>query len=133
MSDEAWTDSEVAAVERAEEVSLVIRRNDGTQRALVTIWIGESDGRVYVRFGNGVGGFWYRRATGRGQLNATGLSANVALKSVTDSSTVTAGSVAYQHKYGRYEKIYRQPIVMPLSESATLKLSPVRESVAAPE
>jgi hypothetical protein len=132
MSDEAWTDSELAALERTEEISLSTRRTDGTLHRPVTIWIGASDGQVYVRSGNGVGGSWYRQAiaTGQGQLKAANLSVDVHFEPVTDAATIAAVSRSYHAKYGRYEKIYGQPIVTSLSESATLKVSPVARDLS---
>jgi hypothetical protein len=128
MSEMLWTDSELASIDRVEEIRLSTRRADGGLRAPVTIWIGESGGEAYVRSGNGVTGSWYRHAmaNGEGRLDATGLSVDVSFEPVTDTATVAAVTAAYRQKYGRYEKIYGQPIVTPESESATLRLSPRR-------
>jgi hypothetical protein len=128
MSDVVWTDSELETIGRVEEIRLATRRKDGSLRAPVTIWIGESDGQVYVRSGNGVDGSWYRFAVANaeGRVDASGLSVDVVFEPVTDSAIVAAVSAAYRQKYGRYEKIYGQPIVTPQSESATLRLNPQR-------
>jgi hypothetical protein len=128
MTEQPWTDAELEAIGRVEEITLAVQRSDGGLHAPVTIWIGETGGQVYVRSGNGVGGSWYRHAmtTSRGRLNAAGLSVDVVIEPVAETPTIEAVSAAYRHKYGRYEKIYGQPIVTPRSESATLKLSPRR-------
>jgi hypothetical protein len=128
MSDALWTVSELETIGRVEEIRLSTRRTDGTLRPPVTIWIGESAGQVYVRSGNGSQGSWYRHAiaNGVGRVDAAGLSQDVAFEPVTDTATIAAVTAVYRQKYGRYEKIYGQPIVTPESESATLRLIPRR-------
>lgn len=127
MNTRAWTESELAALERAVEISLAPRRRDGSLRRPTTIWIVTIGDEAFVRSQNGRAGSWYRSAVdGKpGRLQAGPLTADVSFAPVERADDLDAVTDAYLRKYGRFEKIYGQPIITPQSVSATLRVMPV--------
>jgi len=127
MSTRAWSDSEIAVLDEAVEISLAPRRRDGTLRRPTTIWIVTIGDEAFIRSQNGTDGSWYRSAVGGrpGRLQAGRLTTDVSFAPVERADDLDAVTAAYLQKYGRFEKIYGQPIITPQSVVATLRVMPV--------
>jgi hypothetical protein len=124
----AWTASELAQIDHAEELAIAVRRADGTLRSPVPIWVVSADGQVYVRT-------WYRRDTGwfgrvlrthRARITVPGLEADVAVADVGvgDPELRAAVDAAYRAKYGRYGSATVDRMVSAEAAAATLRLDP---------
>ena len=70
-----WTDEQLAASERVEELEIVTARPDGTPRRPVPIWVVRVGNGVNVRSYRGEAGVWYRhaRTDGAGRVQLAGL------------------------------------------------------------
>ena len=63
----AWTSDELSRIEAAEELEIAPRRQDGTLRRPVPIWVVRPGDGLYVRAAYGAGSGWHRvaRSTAR--------------------------------------------------------------------
>lgn len=55
-----WTADELNRLDRAQELKVAGRRNNGTLRRGVTIWAVVVDGNLYLRSVRGADGAWYQ-------------------------------------------------------------------------
>ncbi len=55
-----WTDNELTRIGSAEELQIAARRDDGTLRSPVTIWVVRLGNDLYVRSVNGRTSAWFR-------------------------------------------------------------------------
>jgi len=55
-----WTEEDLASLDRAHQIRVAGRRNDGSLRKLVTIWHVVVDGALYARSVKGTEGQWYK-------------------------------------------------------------------------
>ena len=60
-----WTSEELQTIAAAEELEIATRRDDGTLRARVTVWVVRLGDQVYIRSVNGRGSSWFRGARDR--------------------------------------------------------------------
>jgi hypothetical protein len=99
----AWSPGELDRIGRAEELQLASRRQDGTLRPYVTMWVVRVGDQVYVRSAYGQNNPWYRRATasGTGQIRAGGLARDVAFAQADDGAQGQIDA-AYHAKYDGY-------------------------------
>jgi len=120
-----WTADELSKFEKAEEVQVVSRRRDGTQRKPVTVWVVRHGDDLYLRSVKGRSSSWFRgsRATSDGRIRAGRVE-----KAVT---FVDAGhdiddevDAAYRAKYRRYAGSILNSVLTPAARSATTKLVP---------
>ena len=57
----AWSAGELDRIGRAEELQLASRRQDGTLRPYVTMWVVRAGDELYVRSAHGPNNPWYRQ------------------------------------------------------------------------
>jgi hypothetical protein len=125
MAGTAWSDDDLARLGAADELSVAVRRGDGSLMRWTPIWVVVADGRVFVRTWHRRTTGWYGRAvaSGRARVRVPGLEADVTVQDVGEES---AGAVdaAYRAKYGRYGDGAIGPMVAPDAVASTLRLSP---------
>ena len=121
----AWTSGELDKVGNAEELEIASLRQDGTLRKWVTIWVVRLGDDLYVRSVNGRTSGWFRGVQTRyeGCIRAGGVEKDVTFVEEADVEIGGQIDAAYLAKYRRYPK-YVAPMVIPLSQAATIKLVP---------
>ena len=99
----SWNPDDLAAIDAVDEIGLASRRQDGTLRPFVTMWMVAVDGELYVRSAYGADNPWYRRAlaSGEGRIRAGGIEADVAFETAEPGSAA-AIDARYQEKYDHY-------------------------------
>src|SRR5579872_5845261 len=60
MTTGAWTEQELAAIDRNDEVDIAPRRTDGSLAKPRIVWAVRVEDAVYIRSVNGIEGAWYR-------------------------------------------------------------------------
>jgi hypothetical protein len=130
MTEQRWTTDDLNRIGDADELRTAPRRNDGTLRRAVPIWVVRVGDELYVRSWRGDGGRWYRaaRARGEGQVIAGGVSKDVSLLAAGDDVN-DAVDAAFREKYGRSTG-YVEPMVAPQARTTTLQLVPRSEAGA---
>jgi hypothetical protein len=120
-----WTDDELRRVGDAEELQLASRRNDGTLRPYVTMWVVRAGDAVYVRSAYGVDNPWYRRAkaSGAGRVRAGGVERDVTFGEAAPDAH-TAIDAAYHAKYDRYGPAIVGSVVGEKAVPVTIRLVP---------
>jgi hypothetical protein len=102
------------------------RREDGTLRKDVIIWMARVGDELYVRSAHGTDNQWFRRAeaSGGGRISAGNVESDVRWTHVTEAPHAKIDA-AYQAKYGgRYPQEYIDPVIGATAASATLRLEP---------
>ena len=118
-----WTVDDLSVLQVTRELHVAVRRDDGSARRPVPVWVVCFDGDVYVRS-------WHRRDTGwfgaglrsrRARVRVPGLEVDVEVEDVGDASPdVTAGvDAAYRSKYGAGAG----SMVTPAAAETTLRLT----------
>ena len=126
----AWTSEQLDRIETADELQIAVRREDGTLRRLLPIWVVRVEDSVYVRT-------WHRRDTGwfghvlttrRAHIRVPGVEVDVAVEEVGDGPTGLRAAVdaAYRAKYGRYGRSSVDAMVADAAVASTLRLVPER-------
>jgi hypothetical protein len=121
-----WTDAELAAIARADELRIAPRQADGTLRTAVPIWVVRVGDDLYVRGHGGDRTPWFRaaRASGTGHITSGGVDKDVSFE-VAEPAVNDLVDAAYRAKYGaRYSAAFVDPIVAPLARTGTVKLVP---------
>jgi len=120
-----WTSDELKRVGEAEELQIAPRRQNGTLRKPVTIWVVRVGDDIYVRSYRGRGGSWFRaaQANRQGHIRAGGVEKDVTFVPESDSGLNNQIDAAYRSKYGRYPQ-YVAPMLTGEVRSTTLKLVP---------
>lgn len=82
----AWNSDRLDRVGDATELHLASRRDDGSLRRYVTMWVVRAGNDLYVRSAHGPDNPWYRRAIarGRGRIRAVGIEADVSFERADD-------------------------------------------------
>lgn len=128
-----WTPAELDEIDTDHELRVASRRPDGSLRSPVTIWMVRVGGDVFVRAAHGATTRWNARAheAGAGHVSVGfGIDHDVTFEPA-DPALNPAISAAYDAKYGgRYPREYIEPVIGPESLPTTLRIVPVRESVA---
>ncbi len=121
----AWTADELDRVGRAEELRLASYRLDGTLRPAVTIWVVRVGDDLVVRSAYGPGNGWFRRAqaSGRGRVEAGGVTRDVRFVAA-DPAGHDAVDAAYHAKYDRFGPRIVGSVVGPQVVDVTLRLVP---------
>ncbi|WP_194903816.1 DUF2255 family protein [Catenulispora rubra] len=105
MTTTAWTESDLAEIDRHDEVHIAPRRSDGALAALRTVWAVRVGSKVYIRSVNGAAGAWYRTASAshEGHLTSSGIASDVVF-AVVDPTDALQDRIdaAYRSKYNRY-------------------------------
>lgn len=125
-----WSAEDLRLIDAAEELQIAVRRDDGSLRRWLPIWVVRAGGQVYVRT-------WYRRETGwyglavrtrRARIRVPGLEADIAVEDVGDASPETSAEVdeAYRAKYGPGGA---GSMVTAEAVASTLRLDPGQQAV----
>jgi len=123
---DAWTPAELDEIETAHELRIASRREDGTLRPFVVIWMVRVGDEVFVRPAHGAQTGWHRRAAaaGAGRVEA-GSVARDAVFELTDLGEGDAIDAAYHAKYdAHYAKQIVDPVVSGESRALTLRVVP---------
>ncbi|MEV0388505.1 DUF2255 family protein [Nonomuraea sp. NPDC050643] len=122
-----WTSDELTAIGNAEELELASRRDDGSLRRPVTMWVVRDGDDLYVRCMNGPDGAWYRgtRTRHEGHISAGGLRRDVTFAD-SDAGRDLDDRLddAYRAKYHRYGPDIVGGVVNPGARAATIRLVP---------
>ncbi len=120
----AWSAHELTAIAAASELAITSRRDDGTLRKPVTIWVVAVGEDLYVRSVRGSQGSWYRgtREHNQGRVNADGVERDVDFVAA-DRSLDEEIDAAYREKYG-YPSSAVDHITSPEARETTIKLVP---------
>jgi|SRR5580658_3067831 hypothetical protein len=124
----AWSADELERIGSARELQIAVKRDDGTLRRWVPIWVVLVEEQVYVRT-------WYRRETGwfgqvlssrRARIRLPGLEADVTAEDIGTGTDPlrTAVDAAYRTKYGSTSST--ASMVTPEAAATTLQLSPAK-------
>jgi hypothetical protein len=128
----AWTPEQLDRIDTANELQIAVRREDGTLRRRLPVWVVRIEDTVYVRT-------WHRRDTGwfghvlrtrRAHIRVPGVEVDVAVEEVGDGPTGLRAAVdaAYRVKYGRYGRSSLDAMVADAAAASTLRLVPERSS-----
>lgn len=123
MTTEAWPDAELTALAAAVELEISTRRDDGSWRDYLPIWVVSANSRIFVRT-------WYRRDTGwfgramssgRARVRVPGVEREVRVVDVGVSEAREAVDDAYREKY----RAGADRMVADDAAAATLRLDPL--------
>jgi hypothetical protein len=121
-----WTDDELIAIGRADELRISSSRRDGTLRPYVIIWVVRVGDDLYVRSAHGTQNPWFVRArrSGVGRIRAGGVERDVTFE---DAASIAPSSLdaAYHAKYDRYGPAIVGTVVGSEAALGTLRLVPV--------
>ncbi|MFF1442460.1 DUF2255 family protein [Streptomyces sp. NPDC058295] len=119
-----WTNDELDRIAAADELEMAPRRDDGTLRGPVPVWVVRDGDDLYVRSFRGTDGGWWRtaRAGHEGHIRSGGVDKDVTFVQVADSEVDDRVDTAYRTKYGRFGGAYVNPLVA--ARSTTLRLVP---------
>lgn len=122
----AWTNTDLASIGDATELTIQPKRADGSLRAPLPIWVVREGDDVYIRSYKGDGAAWYRaaKASSAGHISAGGVDADVEFTPVADPATNDRVDAAYSTKYRSYGASYIGPMTAPTARATTLKLTP---------
>ena len=120
-----WTDEELKKIGEAEELLIATRRNNGTLREQVIIWVVRVGDGLYVRCVGGREGAWFRGVLTQhaGRIQAGGVTKDVIFVEEAEPGINDQIDTAYQVKYRRYPQ-YVPPCLTPKAKAATIKLVP---------
>ena len=122
-----WTDNELNRIGSAEELQIAARREDGTLRNPVTIWVVRLGNDLYVRSVNGRTSAWFRgvQVHHEGHIQAGGVDKDVNFVEVdADQPINDQVDAAYRTKYRRYAASIVNSILTPKARAATIELVP---------
>ncbi len=121
-----WTSDELKKIGSADELEIASLRRDGTLRKPVTIWVVRVGDDLYVRSVNGRSSGWFRGTQERheGHVQAGGVDKEVTFEDVSDPAAIAQVDAAYRSKYSKYDAQYVDPMVVPKSQEATIRLVP---------
>jgi len=122
-----WTDSELSKIGSTEELQIAARRDDGTLRNPVTIWVVRLGNDLYVRSVNGRTSAWFRGVQVRhdGRIQAGGVEKDVNFVEVNADQPINDKiDTEYRTKYRRYATNIVNSVLTPTARAATIKLVP---------
>ena len=120
-----WTNNELTRIGSAEELQIAARRDDGTLRNPVTIWVVRLDNDLYVRSVNGRTSAWFRGVQVRheGHIQAGGVEKDVNFVEVDADQPINDQiDTAYRTKYHRYAASIVNTVLTTKARAATIKL-----------
>jgi hypothetical protein len=122
-----WSDDELTTFGGVPEVEVSSRREDGSLRPYVTIWLVRVGPDLYIRSAYGPDNPWYRRAlsSGAGRIRARGLERDITFEQ-PDPQVHPDVDAAYHVKYDRYGPAIVNTVVGPEAAAVTLRLQPGR-------
>jgi hypothetical protein len=120
-----WNSDELRRIGGAEELQISSRRDDGTLRPYVTIWVVRDRDDLYVRSAYGVNNGWFRRAkaSGAGRIRAGGIERDVTFADA-DPGAYAGIDRAYHSKYDRYGPAIVGSVVGAQVAPLTIRLLP---------
>lgn len=120
----SWTTDELSTVGSADELELQSRRDDGSLRDPVTIWVVRHGDDLYVRPVRGRAG-WFRgtRSRHEGHISSGGIDRDVSFADA-DPSLNDSIDGDYRAKYSSYPAQFVDNVVTEQARSATIKLVP---------
>ncbi|MGH3304838.1 MAG: DUF2255 family protein [Streptosporangiaceae bacterium] len=129
-----WTSQELDTLGESGELEISTRRDDGTLRQPVPIWVVRVGDDLYIRSWKGRGGGWFAHASGQStaRIRAGEVERDV-LVAAPDASMRAAIDQAYRSKYTRYGGIYVDPMVADAAAEATLQLTPTTSRTSSKE
>lgn len=122
----AWTEQQLAEIDRTDEVHIAPRRADGSLTRPRTVWAVRVDDDVYMRSVMGGSGAWYRtsQTSHSGHVQAGRVDVDVALADIDAGDAVGDRiDAAYRQKYEQYPD-HVDSITGDRARGTTLKLSP---------
>jgi hypothetical protein len=124
-----WTQEELAAIGKAEELEIAPARADGSLRRATPIWVVRVGDDLYVRSFRGHESRWFRAAqqSHEGEISAAGVRKHVDFVDSDDAGTAAAIDEAYHAKYQRYGARYVDAMVADAARATTLRLVPSRD------
>jgi hypothetical protein len=124
----SWAPEQLDRIERADELRIAARRDDGSLGRALPIWVVRVGDDVYVRTWHRRETGWFGRAvrTGRARITVPGVEADVA---VEDVGAVRRAEVddAYRDKYGRYGRSTVDAMVGEAAAASTLRFVPEQD------
>ncbi len=120
-----WTADELTRIGEADELRISSRREDGSLRPFVVIWVVRVGDELFVRSAYGRDNPWFRRAlaAGVGRVQAGGVERDVSFEE--PGPEVDAAVTAVFHaKYDRYGQQFVGPVVSDEAARSTLRLVP---------
>jgi hypothetical protein len=121
-----WTKDELSKIDKADELQISARRQDGSLRNPVTIWVVRLGDDLYIRSVNGREGAWHRgtQVQHKGRIQAGGVDREVEF---ADADPVLNDQIdcAYRSKYQRYGARIVNTVLTPEARSSTIKLIPL--------
>lgn len=122
----AWTSDELDAIDAQDELRIAPRRQDGTLRDPVTIWVVRRGDDLYVRpvYGRATGWFRGTQIRHEGHIESGGVAKDVTFVDEADPVVNDEIDAAYRAKYRRYAKNIVDPIVGDEAKTGTLRLVP---------
>jgi hypothetical protein len=120
-----WSQDELDRLGGAEEVQITSRRDDGSLRPYVTIWIARVGSNLYIRSAHGPTNRWYRRACASGaeRIRGAGLEREVTFGQ-PEPDVHDALDAAYHAKYDRHGPAIVGTVVGDQAAAVTLRLLP---------
>jgi len=117
-----WTAEELQSLERAGEIRVAGRRQDGSLRTLTIVWHVVVDGRFYVRSVRGVEGGWYKGVMHHheGAISWDGKTREVSY--IPDATVDDQLDAAYLKKYGSGSPT--RAITNAAARATTLRIEP---------
>jgi hypothetical protein len=122
----AWTGEELGSLERAHEIRVAGRRNDGSLRTLVIVWHVVVGGVLYVRSVRGTDGQWYKGVTRHFEGAISWGAATREVSYTLDSSHDAEIDRAYAAKYGTGSAT--RAITSEIAKQTTLRVDPMHVS-----
>ncbi len=123
----AWTSDELDKIGTADELEIQSRRQDGTLRKPVIIWVVREGDALYVRAYKGRTSPWFRGALGRheGHVRASGVDKDVSFEEAGEDAALNDRiDAVFRSKYRHYAKNIVDTDVTPEARAATLRLVP---------
>jgi hypothetical protein len=120
-----WTADELTRIGEADELRISSRREDGSLRPFVIIWVVRAGDELFVRSAYGRENPWFRRAlaAGAGRIQAGGVERDVSFEE--PGPEVDAAVTAVFHaKYDRFGQQFVGPVVSVEAARSTLRLVP---------
>lgn len=97
----AWTNDELAAIAKDENLYVSIPNADGSMHKPAWVWIVQAGDDLYARGYNGTHSRWYQSAKreGHGHISVGGVEKDVTFEFPDDEATNKAVDEGYRHKY----------------------------------
>jgi hypothetical protein len=130
----SWSSDEVERIGSSEELGIAVKRDDGTLRRWVPIWVVAVGGQVYVRTWNRRDTGWFGQAVDSRQarIGVPGLEADIAIEDIGEvDAKLRAGiDAAYRLKYEGYGASSVDRMATDAAAAATLRLIPAEHPEA---